>query len=134
MRSVPVSSKRLSLLTFAIVAAAVIVRLACVPSASAERLVVYAISLSLGSLFFFGSRLHERYLLPGVAFARCSPSTAPFRHWPLRRSLPPPLRRARMSTLLTTAHGGGKETRTPDPHAASVMLYQLSYAPTARPQ
>ncbi len=25
--------------------------------------------------------------------------------------------------------GGGKETRTPDPHAASVMLYQLSYAP-----
>ena len=24
---------------------------------------------------------------------------------------------------------GGKETRTPDPHAASVMLYQLSYAP-----
>ena len=31
--------------------------------------------------------------------------------------------------------GGGKETRTPDPHAASVMLYQLSYAPKngARP-
>src|SRR5580692_4346681 len=28
------------------------------------------------------------------------------------------------------ALGGGKETRTPDPHAASVMLYQLSYAPT----
>jgi len=28
--------------------------------------------------------------------------------------------------------GGGKETRTPDPHAASVMLYQLSYAPRAR--
>ena len=27
--------------------------------------------------------------------------------------------------------GGGKETRTPDPYAASVMLYQLSYAPTA---
>ena len=27
------------------------------------------------------------------------------------------------------AYGGGKETRTPDPHAASVMLYQLSYAP-----
>ncbi len=26
---------------------------------------------------------------------------------------------------------GGKETRTPDPHAASVMLYQLSYAPKA---
>ena len=25
---------------------------------------------------------------------------------------------------------GGKETRTPDPYAASVMLYQLSYAPT----
>ena len=25
--------------------------------------------------------------------------------------------------------GGGKETRTPDPYAASVMLYQLSYAP-----
>src|SRR6185437_5102032 len=24
---------------------------------------------------------------------------------------------------------GGKEIRTPDPHAASVMLYQLSYAP-----
>jgi hypothetical protein len=30
-------------------------------------------------------------------------------------------------------HGGGKETRTPDPHAASVMLYQLSYAPATRP-
>lgn len=29
-------------------------------------------------------------------------------------------------------HGGGKETRTPDPHAASVMLYQLSYAPKVR--
>jgi hypothetical protein len=29
------------------------------------------------------------------------------------------------------ATGGGKETRTPDPHAASVMLYQLSYAPSA---
>src|SRR5579863_10181208 len=29
--------------------------------------------------------------------------------------------------------GGGKETRTPDPHAASVMLYQLSYAPATRP-
>jgi hypothetical protein len=28
--------------------------------------------------------------------------------------------------------GGGKETRTPDPYAASVMLYQLSYAPTSR--
>jgi hypothetical protein len=28
---------------------------------------------------------------------------------------------------------GGKETRTPDPHAASVMLYQLSYAPATRP-
>lgn len=27
--------------------------------------------------------------------------------------------------------GGGKETRTPDPYAASVMLYQLSYAPVA---
>ena len=27
--------------------------------------------------------------------------------------------------------GGGKETRTPDPYAASVMLYQLSYAPEA---
>jgi hypothetical protein len=26
-------------------------------------------------------------------------------------------------------NGGGKETRTPDPYAASVMLYQLSYAP-----
>jgi hypothetical protein len=26
-------------------------------------------------------------------------------------------------------YGGGKETRTPDPYAASVMLYQLSYAP-----
>src|SRR5579863_4695568 len=30
-------------------------------------------------------------------------------------------------------YGGGKETRTPDPHAASVMLYQLSYAPATRP-
>jgi hypothetical protein len=29
--------------------------------------------------------------------------------------------------------GGGKETRTPDPYAASVMLYQLSYAPMASP-
>jgi hypothetical protein len=28
-----------------------------------------------------------------------------------------------------TFFGGGKETRTPDPYAASVMLYQLSYAP-----
>ena len=27
-------------------------------------------------------------------------------------------------------NNGGKETRTPDPYAASVMLYQLSYAPT----
>jgi hypothetical protein len=31
------------------------------------------------------------------------------------------------------AHGGGKETRTPDPYAASVMLYQLSYAPRSGP-
>ncbi len=30
------------------------------------------------------------------------------------------------------ATGGGKETRTPDPYAASVMLYQLSYAPAWR--
>ena len=30
-------------------------------------------------------------------------------------------------------HGGGKETRTPDPYAASVMLYQLSYAPKRPP-
>ena len=32
-------------------------------------------------------------------------------------------------TCLACEYGGGKETRTPDPYAASVMLYQLSYAP-----
>ncbi len=26
-------------------------------------------------------------------------------------------------------HGGAKEIRTPDPHVANVMLYQLSYRP-----
>ncbi|GAC1545153.1 MAG: hypothetical protein NVS3B16_14230 [Vulcanimicrobiaceae bacterium] len=33
-----------------------------------ERLLLYAVSLSFAALFFFGSRMHERYLLPSVAF------------------------------------------------------------------
>ncbi len=41
-----------------------------------------------------------------------------------------PLRR-KLSNRSDAFFGGGKETRTPDPYAASVMLYQLSYAPMA---
>ena len=40
--------------------------------------------------------------------------------------------KARLSYFPSRESGGGKETRTPDPHAASVMLYQLSYAPRSR--
>ena len=37
--------------------------------ASVDRAFVYAAALSLAALFFFGTRMHERYLLPGLACA-----------------------------------------------------------------
>jgi len=39
-----------------------------VADARAERLLVYAIALSFAAFFVFGSRMHERYLLPSLAF------------------------------------------------------------------
>ena len=39
-----------------------------VAGAPAERLLVYAVSLTFAAFFVFGSRMHERYLLPSLAF------------------------------------------------------------------
>ena len=33
------------------------------------------------------------------------------------------------SRFLSSVYGGEEEIRTPDPHVANVMLYQLSYFP-----
>jgi len=38
-------------------------------SATVDRAFVYAAALSLAALFFLGTRMHERYLLPGLACA-----------------------------------------------------------------
>ena len=34
--------------------------------------------------------------------------------------------------ISTMVNGGAEEIRTPDPHVANVMLYQLSYCPMLR--
>ena len=78
--------------------------------------------------------------LTGVGLFGLLPASAALRAYlraPRREVLPTPTagsacprRRMKWSARVD---GGGKETRTPDPHAASVMLYQLSYAPATRP-